>query len=127
MRRMVRQIGNSNCAGAHRKLSEGKDSQMNLQHLVSICGVKRMLLNAVAAAVMFALAQPMWSQSPRHPLDGLTAPEIWTAYEVLQASKKVDADTPRAEDWPVMPTAWHEFELQPVNFFAHNPALDLPK
>jgi len=34
---------------------------------------------------------------------------------------------PRADDWPVMPTVWHEFELRPVNFFAHNPALDLPK
>jgi primary-amine oxidase len=34
---------------------------------------------------------------------------------------------PRSEDWPVMPTAWHEFELSPVNFFAQNPAMDLPK
>jgi len=34
---------------------------------------------------------------------------------------------PHAEDWPVMPTVWHEFELKPVNFFAQNPALDLPK
>lgn len=34
---------------------------------------------------------------------------------------------PHAEDWPVLPTKWHEFELQPVNFFARNPALDLPK
>jgi primary-amine oxidase len=34
---------------------------------------------------------------------------------------------PRAEDWPVMPTAWHEFEIQPFDFFARNPALDLPK
>jgi hypothetical protein len=25
----------------------------------------------------------------KHPLDGLTAPEIWTAYEVLQSSGKV--------------------------------------
>jgi primary-amine oxidase len=34
---------------------------------------------------------------------------------------------PHAEDWPVLPTMWHEFELKPVNFFARNPALDLPK
>jgi primary-amine oxidase len=34
---------------------------------------------------------------------------------------------PHSEDWPVMPTAWHEFELKPVNFFKQNPALDLPK
>jgi hypothetical protein len=29
-----------------------------------------------------------------------------------------------SEDWPVMPTVWNEFELKPVNFFDHNPALD---
>lgn len=34
---------------------------------------------------------------------------------------------PHAEDWPVLPTVWHEFELKPVNFFTRNPALDLPK
>ncbi len=34
---------------------------------------------------------------------------------------------PRAEDWPVMHTVWHEFELSPYNFFDRNPALDLPK
>jgi primary-amine oxidase len=34
---------------------------------------------------------------------------------------------PHAEDWPGMPTVWREFELKPVNFFAQNPALDLPK
>jgi len=33
----------------------------------------------------------------------------------------------RPEDWPVMPTAWHGFELRPFDFFAHNPAVDLPK
>jgi len=34
---------------------------------------------------------------------------------------------PRVEDWPVMPTMWHHFEIRPFNFFAANPALDLPK
>jgi primary-amine oxidase len=34
---------------------------------------------------------------------------------------------PRPEDWPVMPVAWHEFELRPFDFFQKNPALDLPK
>jgi primary-amine oxidase len=65
---------------------------MNLhQRFVSFCSGKRMLINL--AAVMFLVTQPVWPQSPQHPLDGLTAPEIWTAYEVLQASHKVGADT----------------------------------
>ena len=34
---------------------------------------------------------------------------------------------PSAEDWPVLPTMWHEFELKPVNFFDRNPAIDLQK
>ena len=34
--------------------------------------------------------------------------------------------TPRAEDWPQMPTMWHEFELMPFNFFPKNPGMDLP-
>jgi primary-amine oxidase len=33
----------------------------------------------------------------------------------------------RAEDWPVMPVVWHDLELRPFDFFARNPALDLPK
>jgi len=33
----------------------------------------------------------------------------------------------RAEDWPVMPVAWHSFELRPFDLFDRNPTLDLPK
>ncbi len=33
---------------------------------------------------------------------------------------------PRAEDWPVTPTIWNEFQLRPFDFFDRNPALDLP-
>ncbi|MEM1506059.1 primary-amine oxidase [Domibacillus sp. 8LH] len=33
----------------------------------------------------------------------------------------------RPEDWPVMPTAYTNFQLKPVGFFDHNPALDLPR
>jgi primary-amine oxidase len=34
--------------------------------------------------------------------------------------------TPVAEDWPVLPTMWHEFYLRPRGFFSHSPVLDLP-
>jgi len=34
---------------------------------------------------------------------------------------------PRPEDWPVMPVAWHGFEIRPIGFFARNPAIDLPR
>ena len=32
----------------------------------------------------------------------------------------------RVEDWPVMPTMWHDFLIRPINFFDQNPALTLP-
>jgi primary-amine oxidase len=34
---------------------------------------------------------------------------------------------PREEDWPVMPTMWHEFTIRPFDFFPQNPVLDLPR
>ena len=37
------------------------------------------------------------------------------------------ATIPRPADFPVMPTARHEFTLRPVDCFSRNPALDLPK
>jgi primary-amine oxidase len=33
---------------------------------------------------------------------------------------------PRSEDWPVMPVDRAGFHLKPVNFFRHNPGLDVP-
>jgi len=32
----------------------------------------------------------------------------------------------RLEDWPVMPTLWHDFLIRPANFFDKNPVLTLP-
>src|SRR5580658_9070875 len=64
--------------------------EMNVTSRVSVRNLKRM---TIAVALVFAMTMPIWSQSAKHPLDGLTASEIWTAYEVLQASHKVDADT----------------------------------
>jgi primary-amine oxidase len=34
--------------------------------------------------------------------------------------------TPVSEDWPVLPTMWHEFYLRPRGFFSRSPVIDLP-
>ncbi|HUN98633.1 MAG TPA: primary-amine oxidase [Bradyrhizobium sp.] len=34
--------------------------------------------------------------------------------------------TPVPEDWPVLPTMWHEFFLRPRGFFSRSPVIDLP-
>lgn len=33
---------------------------------------------------------------------------------------------PRPEDWPQMPTMWHDFSIRPFHFFPKNPGMDLP-
>jgi Cu2+-containing amine oxidase len=32
---------------------------------------------------------------------------------------------PRQEDWPVMPTTWFSFSIEPVNFYTVNPSINL--
>lgn len=51
--------------------------------------------SALLAVVLTLIASSsaLKAQTPKHPLDGLTSPEYWTAYEVLRAAGKVDADT----------------------------------
>jgi primary-amine oxidase len=33
---------------------------------------------------------------------------------------------PRPEDWPQMPTMWHDFTLRPFDFYSASPLMDLP-
>ncbi len=52
------------------------------------------LYGSIAACVLFALAAiPAVGQGPRHPLDGLTAPEYWAVHDALKASGHPDAKT----------------------------------
>jgi primary-amine oxidase len=67
----------------------------------------------------------------QHP-GGAGLPE-WTAADRSIAETDVvlwytlgSHHAPRPEDWPVMPVSYAGFMLQPVGFFAANPALDVP-
>jgi primary-amine oxidase len=51
------------------------------------------LLGVTVLLALIASSAALKAQTPQHPLDGLTSTEYWTAYEVLRASGKVDADT----------------------------------
>jgi primary-amine oxidase len=62
------------------------------------------------------LGLPAWTGADRPVLD--TDLVLWHTVGMHHL--------PRAEDWPVMPTMWHGFELRPFDFFDRNPALDLP-
>jgi primary-amine oxidase len=33
---------------------------------------------------------------------------------------------PRPEDWPQMPTMWHDFTIRPFDFYSKSPLMDLP-
>jgi Cu2+-containing amine oxidase len=51
------------------------------------------LLGTAVLLTLIAPSPALKAQNPKHPLDSLTSPEYWTTYEVLHASRKVDADT----------------------------------
>jgi primary-amine oxidase len=53
----------------------------------------RFLRTGVVALALLAGALPLTAQAPQHPLDGLTAQEIWTVREVMQTSSRIDAAT----------------------------------
>jgi primary-amine oxidase len=60
---------------------------------------------------------PVWSQANR-PLENVDL-VVWYTMGIHHVA--------RTEDWPVMPMVSHEVELRPFDFFARNPALDLPR
>ncbi|TVQ07261.1 MAG: primary-amine oxidase [Leptolyngbya sp. DLM2.Bin27] len=59
---------------------------------------------------------PKWTEANR-PVDN-TDLVVWYTF--------AHTHIPRAEDWPVMPTAYVGFMLKPLNFFNENPANDVP-
>ncbi len=66
--------------------------------------------------------------------DGSDTLATWTEQNRSIANRDIVAwftmgfhHVPRTEDWPVMPMHWSSFSLMPVNFFEHNPALNVGK
>jgi primary-amine oxidase len=59
---------------------------------------------------------PQWTQANRSIVE--TNVVLWYTLGVNHV--------PRLEDWPIMPVRTVGFRLQPVGFFDHNPALDVP-
>ncbi|MBE9077553.1 primary-amine oxidase [Romeria aff. gracilis LEGE 07310] len=59
---------------------------------------------------------PEWTQADRSVEN--TDLVVWYTF--------AHSHMPRAEDWPVMPTAYIGFHLKPLNFFDQNPANDVP-
>jgi primary-amine oxidase len=52
----------------------------------------RLRISLHAAALLLATAAAVAAQAPTHPLDGLSAAEHWTAYEVIRASGEISDD-----------------------------------
>ena len=59
---------------------------------------------------------PVWTKADRPVED--TELTVWYVFGHTHIA--------RPEDWPVMPTLWHDFLIRPVNFFDQNPTLTLP-
>ena len=53
--------------------------------------------STISAALSFLLlvtmTSPASAQTPKHPLDGLTAPEYWAVYDAIKGAGHADAKT----------------------------------
>jgi primary-amine oxidase len=78
---------------------------------------ERLAAGAYTTGSQTAGGLPVWTRANR-PLEN-TDLVVWYTMGLHHIA--------RTEDWPVMPTAWHEVELRPFDFFTRNPALDLPR
>ena len=78
---MRQKLSPPDCASESRNF-EGADC-MSTTHRHFVAAFCRMLRGAAVATAMLALGLSIRAQSPKHPLDGSTGPEYWTATEVL--------------------------------------------